>query len=235
MSRETLVLLPGMMCDARLFGPQIERFGSDYDVVVGDLRGADSIAGLADAVLRDITAPRFNLAGLSMGGIVAMAVMGRAPERVARVALLDTNHRADPTERRPIRNRQIEAVRNGGLRDVIVEEMKPNYLAAGNRGNQALLNLLVEMALDVGADAFETQSVALRDRPDQSMVLTSWSKPALILCGAEDALCSPDRHREIAGLMRDATLVIVPEAGHISTLERPEDVNDALGALLARA
>jgi pimeloyl-ACP methyl ester carboxylesterase len=135
MPRETLVMLPGMMCDARLFAPQIEAFKDRYDIVVPSLCGLSSIAGLARRVLSEIAVPRFNLMGLSMGGIVAMQIKGLAPERVSRLALLDTNHLADAPDRFAIRNRQIADVRAGHLRRVIVVEMKPNYLAKANRKN----------------------------------------------------------------------------------------------------
>ena len=157
-----------------------------------------------------------------------------APERISRLALLDTNHHADLPERHEIRNRQIEEVLAGKLRAIIIEEMKPVYLAERNRGNQALLDLLVDMAMDVGADDFVAQSVALRDRPDQTAILGNLHVPALILCGEEDRLCPPVRHREMVGLMPDAELEIVPGAGHITTLENPDAVNAALQNWLSR-
>ncbi|TCD15098.1 alpha/beta fold hydrolase [Oricola cellulosilytica] len=234
MERETLVLLPGMMCDARMFAPQAAEFGSEYDVVIGDLSGERSISGLASGLLATLP-PTFNLAGLSMGGIVAMEMAGQAPRRVKRLGLLDTNHRADAPERREIRNRQIDAVRRGRLRDVIVEEMKPNYLAPANRSNRALLDLLVDMAMDLGADVFVDQTLALRDREEQTDALRKYPGPALVLCGEHDTLCPPERHREIAGLLAQSELALIPDAGHISTLEYPEAVNTALRSWLARA
>ncbi len=234
MSRETLVLLPGMMCDRRLFAPQIAHFEGTFAIHVGELIGEDSVTGLAEKLLREIESSRFSLAGLSMGGIIAMAMAGLAPERVSRLAMLDTNHRADPPERRPIREAQIAAVGEGRLDAVIVEEMKPNYLAAENRDDSALLNLLVDMAMELGPVAFVSQSVALRDRADQSAALASFHGPSLVLCGEEDTLCPPARHREIAALLANSELKIIPGAGHIVTLEQPEAVNAALAAWLAR-
>lgn len=129
MVRETLVMLPGMICDERLFAPQIRVLEAEYDIIVPGLCARPSIAGMAQRVVSEVEAPTFNLLGISMGGIVATAMAGQAPERVRRLALLDTNHMADLAKRRPIPNRQIEGVRNGRLRAVITEEMKPNYLA----------------------------------------------------------------------------------------------------------
>ncbi|MEM7464196.1 MAG: alpha/beta fold hydrolase [Pseudomonadota bacterium] len=230
---ETLLLLPGMMCDERLFTPQIEAFGNAYDVHVPQL-SEPSIEAMARSVFDGAPAGALNIAGLSMGGIVAMAMAGIAPERISRLALLDTNHHADLTERHEIRNRQIEEVLAGKLRAIIIEEMKPVYLAERNRGNQTLLDLLVEMAMDVGADDFVAQSVALRDRPDQAAVLRNLQAPTLILCGEEDRLCPLERHQEMAGLMPNAELEIVSGAGHITTLENPDAVNAALRNWLSR-
>jgi pimeloyl-ACP methyl ester carboxylesterase len=227
MSGEPLILLPGMMCDERLFAPQMDVLGDDRDVLVPRL-DQPTIEGMARHVLDMAPDRPLAVAGLSMGGIVAMAMAGIAPERVARLALLDTNHHADAPERFDIRNRQIEDVRAGRLRQVIVEEMKPVYLAEENRGNQPLLDQLVDMALDVGAEAFIAQSLALRDRPDQTDILRRYAGPTLVLCGEEDRLCPPERHREMATLVQSAELVMVPRAGHISTLEQPGNVTSAL-------
>lgn len=231
--RETLVLLPGMMCDARLFAPQIAAFEATHDIVVPDLHSETDIDAMAARILDQIAAPRFSLAGLSMGGIVAMAMAHQRPGRIGRLALLDTNHLADPPERRPVRDRQIADVEAGRLGEVMAEELKPAYLAEGNRKDAALLDILYSMALELGPEIFVSQSIALRDRPDQSGRLAQWHGPTLFLCGEEDALCTPQRHREMAGLVRGAHLSVIEGAGHISTLERPAAVNAALGAWLA--
>jgi len=233
MGHEPLVLLPGMMCDERLFAPQIAAFVDRYDIFVPSLT-QPSIDAMARAVLDLAPAGPLNVAGLSMGGIVAMAMAGIAPQRIGRLALLDTNHRADAPDRRTIRDRQIADVRAGLLREVIVEEMKPAYLAERNRNNRQLLDLLVEMALDAGEDAFVAQSLALRDRPDRSAALARFRGPALVLCGEQDRLCPPERHQEIAALLPAAQLAVIAGAGHISTLENPAAVNKALEDWLAR-
>lgn len=231
--RETLVLLPGMMCDARLFGPQIEAFSADFDIVVGDLTGESTIDGLALRLL-DGLPERFNLLGLSMGGIVAMAMAGIAPGRITRLALLDTNHRADARERRPIRDRQVCDVRSGKLPDVIVEEMMPGYFAAGDGSAASLKALVLDMALTLGPQAFVSQTAALRDRPDLTQAIFGWQGPALVMCGAEDSVCTPERHREIASLLPDAEFVAIPDAAHLPTLESAHAVNTAIARWLGR-
>ncbi len=231
--RQDLVLLPGMMCDERLFAPQVAHFGGRHAVYVPRLVGTDTIEGLARQVLDEIAWERFVVAGLSMGGIVAMEMLAQAPGRIDKAILLDTNHLADAPERRVMRERQIADVQAGRLRQVIVEEMKPHYLAEANRSDAALLDLLVAMALDLGEAAFVDQSRALAARCDYTAVLADWPKPTLLISGAEDALCPPERHQAMAALLPNATLEIVPGAGHITTLEQPDAINRLVDAFLS--
>lgn len=223
---EPLVLLPGMMCDERLFGPQAAALSAGRDMIHGDITGAADMESLAAEVL-DAAPPAFALAGLSMGGIVAMEVIRQAPERVTRLALLDTNPRAELPEVRARRGPQIEAVRAGGLARVMREELKPNYLTPGPR-HREILDLCMAMALDLGAEVFERQSLALRDRPDQQATLRAVRVPTLILCGRQDALCPVDRHELMHALVPASRLVIVEGAGHLPTLEQPGAVTVAL-------
>lgn len=221
-----LVLLPGMMCDARLFAPQIAAFSGRVPLLAAPITAHDSIAALA----RDVLAwapPRFALAGLSMGGIVAMEVLAQAPDRVARLALLDTNPLAEAEAVKARRGPQMAAVRAGGLRAVMRDEMKPNYLAEGP-GRQAVLDLCMEMALDLGPEVFLRQSRALMHRPDQTVSLRAYPGRTLILCGRHDTLCPVERHRMMADICVNSALHIVEGAGHLPTLEQPEETNAAL-------
>ena len=226
-----LVLIPGMMCDARLFGPQIEAFSANRPVQIAEIRSHDSIAELARTVL--ISAPlRFALAGLSMGGIVAMEIMAQAPERIAKLALLDTNPRAELPEVAAGRQPQMDRVAAGDLLAVMRDEMKPNYLADGP-DRTSILDLCMKMALALGPEAFLRQSRALRDRPDQQDTLRQVAVPTLILCGREDRLCPVDRHELMRDLVPDSQLEIVDGAGHVPTLEQPKKTTDAMLRWLA--
>ena len=229
---EPIVFLPGMMCDARLFAPQLARFSSDHVICVAPLGIADRMEDVAASTLADCPA-RFALAGLSMGGIVAMEMIRQQPDRVTRLALLNTNHLRDTDERRAIRARQIEDVRGGRLSRVMRDEMKPNYLGS-YCDRDAILDLCMAMALDLGPDVFRLQSMALTRRRDQTDTLRRWRKPTLLLCGAEDSLCPPERHDAMADLIDDAERVTIDGAGHLTTLEAPDAVNDALGRWLGR-
>lgn len=176
---------------------------------------------------------RFALAGLSMGGIVAMEVLRQAPGRVERIALLDTNPLAEADVVKARRGPQIDKARSGRMADVMRDEVKPNYLADG-AGKPALLDLCMEMALDLGPEVFIRQSIALRDRPDQSETLRGFDGPALVLCGRHDALCPVARHELMAGLLPNATLAIIEGAGHMPTLEKPNETDAALERWLER-
>ncbi len=221
-----------MMCDARLFGPQVAAFSSGRVVHCAPIGGHDSMESLAAQVLHDAP-PRFALAGLSMGGIVAMEVLRQAPGRIAGIALLDTNPRAELPQVAERRGPQIDKVGRGGLEAVMRDEMKPNYLTDGpNRG--AILDLCMEMALSLGDTVFVNQSRALANRPDQQDTLRAYDGPALVLCGRDDALCPVERHELMHGLMAGSQLTIIDGAGHLPTLEQPEETNAALAAWLEK-
>ena len=228
-------MLPGMMCDERLFALQISALENEYEIIVPSLDRPASIEGMARRILDEVKAPTFNLLGLSMGGIIAMSMVGLAPHRASRLALLDANHQADAPSRFAMRNRQIEDVRAGKLHHVIATEMKPIYLAKANRKNQALLDLLIAMALDLGDETFIAQSIALRDRHDHSNILRNYHGPTLLLCGEEDALCPPLYHTQMAKLISRSVFCEIADAGHITTLEQPATVTAAVKEWLAMA
>ena len=228
-----LVLLPGMMCDGRLFAPQVAALGRARAIHLAPIGGHDSVAALAGEVLA-CAPPRFALAGLSMGGIVAMEIMARAPGRVTRLALLDTNPMAELPEVRARRGPQMDRVRRGGLRAVMRDEMKPNYLAEGP-GRAAVMDLCMAMAMDLGPEVFLRQSAALRDREDRQDTLRAVRVPTLVLCGREDRLCPVARHELMAALVPGATLEIIEGAAHLPTLEQPEATTAALARWLEAA
>lgn len=225
-----LVFLPGMMCDARLFAPQIAAFSGTRAFHCAPIGAHDSVQALARDVLANAP-PRFALAGLSMGGIVAMEVMAQAPERVTHLALLDTNPRAELPDVQARRGPQIDAVQNGHLREVMRDEMKPNYLI-DSPDKPAILDTCMDMAMALGADVFIRQSRALRDRPDQQDTLRAVAVPSLILCGAEDRLCPLERHELMHALIPGSRLTVIENAAHLPTLEQPDAVNAALAKWL---
>ncbi len=230
MTPTALVLLPGMMCDTRLWAQQIAAFGRGRTLHLPPLTGAASTQGLARRILVD--APdRFALAGLSMGGIIAMEIVATAPERVERLALLDTNPCSETPEVRVRRTMHLERVRDGELAAVIRDELKPNYLANGTNRRE-ILDLCMEMALDLGPGVFVRQSLALRDRPDRREALRGVRVPTLILCGREDRVCPIDRHELMRDLVPGSRLEIIEGAGHLPVLEQPQLTNETISRWL---
>ncbi|WP_422050590.1 alpha/beta fold hydrolase [Shimia sp.] len=221
-----IVFLPGMMCDARLFAPQIAALSARHMVSVAPIGGFASMTELAQNVLQNAP-PHFVLAGLSMGGILAMEVARQAPERVAGLALMDTNPLAEVDAVKAKRGPQMEMVQTGQLRDVMRDQMIPHYLAEGSDAT-TLEPLCEDMALTLGDDIFINQSIALRDRPDQTETLKSFENPALVLCGEQDRLCPVARHELMHDLLPNSTLKVLPNAGHLPPLEQPDATTAAL-------
>jgi pimeloyl-ACP methyl ester carboxylesterase len=230
--KEPLVLLPGMMCDARLFGPQIAELSSDTAVMVAPITMGERVEETASELL-DILPKRFALAGLSMGGIVAMEIMRRAPDRVTRIALMDTNPLAETPVIAANREPQIVKVRSGRMMEAMREEMKPSYLAPGPYRAE-VMDLILDMAETLGPEVFIRQSRALQRRKDQQATLRKCRVPALVLCGAHDALCPPKRHEFMAELIPYARLVVLAESGHFPTLEQPAETTAALREWMAQ-
>ncbi len=223
---EPLLLIPGMMCDARLYTPQITEFSAERAVHIASYAKCETIGDMAQAVL-DAAPAHFALAGLSMGGIIAMEVLRRAPERVTRVALMDTNSQSETPAVAAAREPQIVGVMAGRLAEVMTDVMRPEYLAVSSNRAE-ILALMQEMALAVGEGEFVRQSRALQRRPDQQKTLRKIRTPTLVLCGAEDKLTLPRRHEFMSELIPYATLRIIEGAGHVPTLEAPAATNAAL-------
>jgi pimeloyl-ACP methyl ester carboxylesterase len=225
-----VVLLPGMMCDARLWGPVSGAFAGRSVVHCALDVGSTTAEMAAQVLLR--APPRFALAGLSLGGIVAMEVLSQAADRVDRLALLDTNPLAETPAVAARRPAQMARALQGDLAGVMRDEMKPNYLAPG-RDNRAVLDLCLTMALSLGPEVFSRQSTALATRPDRQAVLAATQIPALVLMGAEDRLCPLDRHQLMNRLLAGSKLVLISAAGHLPVLEQPVATARALADWLA--
>jgi len=231
MPAENILLLPGMMCDERLWSHQIAAI--DVPVQVADTSNADNFADMADQVLA-IAPSKFAMAGLSMGGILAFEIWRQAPERVTHLALLDTNPHPDKPSNRPVRFEQIEAAASGKLEELAVESLKPLYLAEKNRDDEAMLKTILDMALKLGPEVFERQSLAVMNRPDSVPTLASISCPTSVICGLEDTICPVRFHEFMAREIPGADLVVIDDCGHLSSMEQPEVVTKELLRLFAQ-
>ena len=228
---EPLVLVPGLLCSPALFALQVSAFGRERLVLVADHARSDRLEAIARDVLA-VAPERFALAGLSMGGYIALAIQRAAPERVTRIALLDTSARPDMPERVADRRRLMEIARVEGVRKV-QGMLMPRLIHPARLGEADLVATVLQMADDTGLDAFLRQQEAIIARPDARPGLEAVRCPTLVLAGAQDLQTPPDIAAEIAAGIAGARLVIVPDCGHLSTLERPEAVNAALAERLA--
>ncbi|MEJ2624554.1 MAG: alpha/beta fold hydrolase [Pseudolabrys sp.] len=225
-----LVLVPGLLCGARLYGPQIEVLWPLAAVMVAEHKRDDTIGAVAARILAEAP-PRFALAGLSYGGYLAFELMRQAPERIGKLAMLDTSARPDTPEQTAARYAFVEMAEGGRFSEV-VETLTPRFLQPSRREEPALKAILRAMAADTGAEAFVRQEKAIISRPDSRPYLSQIKCPTLVLTGDNDDLTTPELAREIAGGIAGSTLVIVPDCGHLSTLEQPAAVNAALAEWL---
>jgi pimeloyl-ACP methyl ester carboxylesterase len=209
-----------------MYAAQIPPLWRVGPVTIADHTRADSMGAIAQGILSAAPA-RFALAGLSMGGYIAFEMLRQAPQRIARVALLDTSARADLPEQSAMRRAQMTLAAQGRLAEVL-EQQFPRLVSRARRGDAALREMFSLMAEEVGADAFIRQQTAIMGRKDSRPTLGDIHCPALVLVGAEDELTPPERAAEIAGGIAGARLVTVPQSGHVSTLEQPEEVTRAL-------
>jgi pimeloyl-ACP methyl ester carboxylesterase len=226
-----LVLVPGLLCSARLYAPQVAALWPHGPVTVADHRhGGDTMASIAAAILADAP-PRFALAGLSMGGYIAFAMLRQAPERIDRLALLDTSARPDTPEQKEGRKKFI-ALAEAGKLDEVVETLTPRFLHADHLKDEKLTGTIRAMAEETGAEAFVRQAKAIMSREDSRPLLVEIGCPTLVLVGDSDVVTPPELAKEIAADILGAKLVVVPNCGHLSTIEKPDAVNKAMSEWL---
>jgi pimeloyl-ACP methyl ester carboxylesterase len=229
--KQHLLLVPGLLCDKSLWASQLVGLSDVASMTVADHTRHDTMEKIAKSILDD--APeRFALAGLSMGGYICYEIVRQAPDRVTRLALLDTGSRADAPERADGRRKLIELAEREGTRKA-QEALLPVLIYKPRLADEPLVEAVLAMADAIDAAAFKRQQQAIMGRPDSRPLLPSIKVPALVLVGREDALIPLQLSQEIVDGIAGAKLEIVPECGHLSAMERPDAVNRALRAWLA--
>jgi pimeloyl-ACP methyl ester carboxylesterase len=226
-SRIPLVLLPGLICDRELWMAQIEGLADIADIQVADLTQADSFADMAAQVLARAPA-RFALGGLSMGGYLAFEILRRAHTRVERLALLDTSARADTPEQTRKRRMFVAHAKKGKFKGV-TPALLPNWVSPKSIARDpSLPQRVLDMTNRVGADAFCRQVAAIMGRPDSRPMLAEIVCPTLVMCGREDEATPLALSQEMAADIPAAQLCVIEDCGHLSTMEKPEETNEAL-------
>jgi pimeloyl-ACP methyl ester carboxylesterase len=225
----SLVFIPGLAADHRMWRDQLAGL-QEFTPQVSDVHMRhDSIEAMAAALLAEAAGDLF-LCGASMGGMIAMEAARQAPQRVKGLALLGTNARPEDDAMRAVRLAAIELFEQGRLREVI----EPNIALAFHPANApALAQVYLDFVLGAGAAQLVRQNRAVIARPDARAHLGAVRCPTLVMCGDSDALTPPECSREIASLVPGAELVLVPECGHMLTMERPQAINRQLRRWLA--
>ncbi|MGE5864281.1 MAG: alpha/beta fold hydrolase [Rhizobacter sp.] len=220
------LFVPGLFCTPRVYESQLSALWAFGPVMVADHRRDDDMAAIARRILASAP-PAFGLAGISMGGYIAFEILRQAPERVKRLALLNTSARPDSPEASERRRQQMADAGNGKF-DGVVASTYPKLVAPARADDARLKAVVLAMGRETGAEAFIRQQRAILARVDSRPLLPSISCPTLVLTGEHDQLIPPDLSEEMAGAIPRARLVTVPECGHLSTIEQPETVNQAL-------
>jgi pimeloyl-ACP methyl ester carboxylesterase len=234
--KPTLVLLPGLLCDAAVWAPQREALAGLAHTVVAEYGSADSLTTMAQAVLASVDSPRLAIAGHSMGGRVALEMWRLAPQRVERIALLDTGCHPLPAGAAGERERDgrlalLAVARSDGMR--AMARTWAFGMVHPARRDGPVFDAVVDMFDRRTPEIFAAQIAALLARPDARPLLPSIDVPTLVLTGRQDDWSPPAQHEAMAQAIAGARLAIIEDCGHMSTLEQPGAVSDELALWLA--
>jgi len=224
--RPALLLVPGLLCDEQLWHHQVAALSATAGCVVADVGNHDSVEAMARAAVAAVAGP-FALAGLSMGGYVALEIVRQAPERVTRLALVDTQPRPDTDEQSERRRGFVTQVRDGGFNEVVAA-LVPLAMHPAHVEDATLVEEFTAMAHRVGPEAFLRQQAAIIARPDSVPSLAAISCPTLVVCGREDQITPLDGSELMAAEIPGARLVVLERCGHMSALEQPDAVTELL-------
>lgn len=222
MKEETLVLIPGTLCDGTLFAHQVAGLSDLADCRVADSSGAGELGAAAETVLAGVTG-RFSLLGLSYGGIISFEILRRAPERVIRLILLNTNFRQPSDSTRANQERWVGMACLGRFEEV-PGMLTDLMLHPDHARDPAMRAAVRDMARSVGPEGFVRQVRAQLGRPDSTADLPGITCPTLLIAGQEDRVCPVALHEEMAALIPKSKLEVIEGCGHLSTLEQPERV-----------
>ncbi|MBR2120005.1 MAG: alpha/beta fold hydrolase [Pseudomonadota bacterium] len=221
-----VVLVPGLACSPRIYDPQIPSLWRQGPVFIANHARGGDMAAIARRILAE--APlRFALAGHSMGGYIIFEMFRQAPERISRLAFLNTSARPEAPEVTEKRRVMIQEVKQGGYR-AVMDRLFANFVHPALARDEHLHRIVLDMADDVGPDAFVWQLEAITGRIDSRPTLATIKCPTLVLTSDTDNMMPPDASSEIASAIPGAKLVTIQDCGHLTQLEKPQAVTDAL-------
>jgi pimeloyl-ACP methyl ester carboxylesterase len=223
MTKETLVLIPGTLCDHTLFAHQVAALGDLANCQVVDSSQEDELSAMAESIVAQVRG-NFTLLGLSYGGIIAFEIMRRVPERVNKLILLHTNYKLPSEATITNQERWVGMACLGRFEKITTHILTDLMLHPDHAKNPELRATLLQMAGTVGKEGFIRQVQAQQGRPDSTKDLLNITCPVLLITGRQDIICPVALHQEMAGLIPKARLEIIEHCGHLSTLEQPEVV-----------
>lgn len=221
-----LLFVPGLLCTNAIFTKQFAAFEGLAACHTADTTNMTSVTQMAEKALDDITGT-FALLGFSMGGYVALEILRLAPERVTGLALVSTSSRPDTDEKRAARQALIELSKIGKFKGV-TPRLLPRFFSQAALQDKEKTDIVLKMGEQIGQQNFMSQQQAIMSRSDQRPHLPSITQPTVVICGTEDVLTTPEESQESARLLPNSTLHLLEGVGHMSTLEAPEAVNQAL-------
>lgn len=225
--KETLVLIPGTLCDVSLFDNQQTGISDIVNCQAVDCSRCDNLAEIATLILSEIQGD-FALLGFSYGGIIAFEIMRQVPERITKLILLNTNYKSPSEATIASQQKYLKMVETGDFRKITTDFTKESMLHPDHANNLEIREKVLNMALNVGETGFKNQVKSQLNRPDSTADLPKINCPTLIITGREDRICPPILHEEMARLIPNSSLVIIEECGHLTTLEQPEIVNETI-------
>jgi pimeloyl-ACP methyl ester carboxylesterase len=231
MAKPHLVLVPGLVCDETVWKDQVPALSGLADITIADHKQIDSLGGMAEAILSRCP-ERFAVAGHSMGGRVALEIFRRAPDRLTGIALMDTNYTARAAgaagdSEAAARYALLDTARREGMR-AMATQWAPPMVHPNRHADAPLMNAILDMVERKTADIFAAQIKALLDRPDGTSLLPQIQCPALVLVGRQDTWSALASHEKMRELIPNSRLAIIENAGHMSTMERPDEVTAAM-------
>ncbi len=222
-----IVLIPGLLNTAALYNLQVNYLSNYYNVTVADHTQFETISQIAEDILINQAPDNFVLGGLSMGGYIAQEILRQAPERVNGLILMNTSARRDTPEQTSRRMAIMNATQSGRFKGV-TQHLLPNLVHKDALENPLITNVIIDMAQEIGRDAFIRQQKAIINRIDSRETLKKVTVPACVIVGNNDKLTPPDKAREMASLLPSAALHILENCGHLSPLECPDDVTEII-------
>ena len=228
-----LVFVPGLLCTDALFQPQIDALSASHSIHIAQTTDCETIDQMVEYML-DSVSGEIIVIGLSMGGYVAQEAARIAPDRISAIALLSTSAQPDDEARKRQRHELIKLSEIGRFKGV-TPRLLPRFLSAEALEDEAMCQTVMDMTAEIGQKHFTSQQYAIMARRDQRPYLPSFHKPSLVLCGMADELTPPQLSEEMAGLLPRAELVLLDKIGHLSSLEAPEEVTQAIIRLIIRA